>query len=206
LKRSNTHRRMPATSRTKNEHTHYFERSISYSVNEDFIPLDNQRGGDQNYETFVELTDSGYFAVSKKFDDGQEITDIFRLYLTEDQGWQSKFLFSLNRRVFKMAVDKDRFILDHEVYDMFGSLIQSLLFKFAENAMISADVAKGLFGGILAIEENMIVCGYQVHGKFQLFRWNGMKYIEYMRCRLKKCGETKHFIVTNLKKSKFAKY
>jgi hypothetical protein len=71
---------------------------------------------------------------------------------------------------------------------------------------ISADVAKGLFGGILAIEENMIVCGYQVHAKFQLFRWNGEKYIEYMRCRLKKSGETKHFIVTNLKKSKLAKY
>ena len=27
-----------------------------------------------------------------------------------------------------------------------------------------------------------------------------------MRCRLKKSGETKHFIVTNLKKSKLAKY
>ena len=114
---------MPATSRTKNGHTHYFERAISYRVDEDFIPLDNQRGGDQNYETFVELTDSGYFAVSKKFYDGEEITDIFRLFLTEDQGWQSKFLFSLNRRVFKMAVDKDRFILDHEVYNMYGIFI-----------------------------------------------------------------------------------
>ena len=27
-----------------------------------------------------------------------------------------------------------------------------------------------------------------------------------MRYRLKKCGETKHFIVSNLKKSKLAKY
>ncbi len=53
LVQSNTHRRMPATSRTKNEHT------------------DNERGGDQNYETFVELTDSGFLAVSKKIDDDQ---------------------------------------------------------------------------------------------------------------------------------------
>ena len=71
LVQSNTHRRMPATSRTKNEHTHYFERSISYNINEDYIPIDNERGGDQNYETFVELTDSGFLAVSKKIDDDQ---------------------------------------------------------------------------------------------------------------------------------------
>jgi hypothetical protein len=44
-----------------------------------------------------------------------------------------------------------------------------------------------------------------VHGKFQLFRWNGSKYIEYMRYRLKKSGETKHFMVQNLKKAKYCK-
>ena len=32
-----------------------------------------------------------------------------------------------------MNVDKDRFILDHEVYNSEGQAIQSLLFKFVDN-------------------------------------------------------------------------
>jgi len=45
------------TTATKNEVTHYFKRQISYTLTEDYIDLDNTRGGDRKYEEFVFLTD-----------------------------------------------------------------------------------------------------------------------------------------------------
>jgi hypothetical protein len=89
-------------------------------VTEDFIPLDNKRGGNQRYEQFVNLTDSGYMALTKKEND-QDRTDIFKLYLTRDKGWQSIFLFSLPRGVKIMRIINNLVFLDKDVYNMDGS-------------------------------------------------------------------------------------
>jgi hypothetical protein len=39
------------------------ERLIHYNATEDFIPLDNLKGGDQKYDRFIGLSDLGTLAV-----------------------------------------------------------------------------------------------------------------------------------------------
>jgi hypothetical protein len=50
----------------------------------------------------------------------KDSTDLFKIFHTSDHGWQSKYLFSVDREVKKMCADKDRIILDHEVYNPRG--------------------------------------------------------------------------------------
>ena len=59
-------------------------------------------------------------ALTKKEND-QDRTDIFKLYLTRDKGWQSIFLFSLPRGVKIMRIINNLVFLDKDVYNMDGS-------------------------------------------------------------------------------------
>jgi hypothetical protein len=84
-------------------------------MHEDYIPLDNLKGGNQNYDKLLHLSDTGYMGVLKK---ESSSTDIFKIYFTANHGWQSRYIFSVPKEIKKMTVDKDRFILDYEVYNI----------------------------------------------------------------------------------------
>ncbi len=52
----------------------------------------------------------------------------------------------------------------------------------------------------------MLVCGYGEYARFSVFKHNGQRYVEQMRCLLKRKGATKFFKVTNIKKSPNKRY
>ena len=57
------------------------ERVIHFNATEDFIPLDNLKGGEQKYDRFIGLSDLGTLAVYNLIKDQ---TDIFKIYHTQE--------------------------------------------------------------------------------------------------------------------------
>ena len=104
-----------------------------------------------------------------------------------------------------MDVDQDRLIIDHEVYTMQGQMLQHLFIKFINSFKLKAEYPNGYFSGILAIGDDMLVCGFNEYARLSVFKWDGKKYLECKRTLMKTIGDTKNLIVTKFKKSKYQK-
>jgi hypothetical protein len=97
---------------------------VGYSISEDYVPLDNEEGGNQKYDLLLDVSETGIMALHKH---GSEQTDIFHIFLTQGRGWESKFLFRIDRVINRMEIDGERVILDHQIYTMKGNLLQTMV-------------------------------------------------------------------------------
>jgi hypothetical protein len=54
--------------------------------------------------------------------------------------------------------------------------------------------------------DDMVICGFNEFTRLSVFTWDSKRYIESKRTLMKTIGSTRHFVVTQLKKSKFQKH
>ena len=100
-KKSNDLRKLP-TNAVKVENAcsknfvHLTPRKVNFKVSEDLLPLECKMPGEKKYDKFIAMTDTGIIAVGNT---KEERTDIFKIFYTCDRGWQSRFLFPINRLI-----------------------------------------------------------------------------------------------------------
>ena len=74
------------------------------------MPLDNKEGGNQNYDLLLDIS-----------------LTFFQFFLRPGRGWESKFLFRIDRAINRMEIVCERVILDHQIYAMKENLIQTVV-------------------------------------------------------------------------------
>ena len=116
----------------------------------------------------IALTETGIMGLHRH---GSEMTDIFRLILTS-RGWDSKYLFRIDRVINRLELDADRLIVDHQIYSMKGELLQTMV-KNVNNFQLKVQYPDGIISGVLALGDDIIVCGQHEYTRFTIYKWNG---------------------------------
>lgn len=83
---------------------------------------------------------------------------------------------------------------------MKGNLLQTMV-RNMNNFQLKVHYPNGIFSGILAMGDDIIVCGQNEYTRFTIYKWNGKKYDETRRCLMKSAGDTKKLTVAQMKKS-----
>jgi hypothetical protein len=73
---------------------HMAPRKVYFKVSEEMLQMENKLPGDGKYDKFVGLTETGILAVANTIEDR---TDIFKIFWSQDRGWQSRFMFTIAR-------------------------------------------------------------------------------------------------------------